>query len=192
LRADDPRVADRDERLRREAPLPEALADSCYREILDRLNVAVFVFSGGRVVYSNDSGGRLVTRLRRRYKVELSVLLGDQLARLGPVTGREHEPVVTLFTTERGESFHVHVIPLDERRVAISLRELGAELEAFRQRYGMSQREAQVAELVLHGYRNREIATALNITVETAKKHLSRIFDKVGVNSRLQLANRLA
>jgi two-component system, NarL family, response regulator LiaR len=50
----------------------------------------------------------------------------------------------------------------------------------------------QIIELVLHGYRNRDIAATLGITPATTKKHLSRVFDKVGVDSRAQLASRLA
>jgi DNA-binding NarL/FixJ family response regulator len=47
-------------------------------------------------------------------------------------------------------------------------------------------------DLVLRGYGNRDIATALDIAPTTAKKHLSRIFNKVGVDSRAQLISRLA
>ena len=35
-------------------------------------------------------------------------------------------------------------------------------------------------------------ATTLGITPATTKKHLSRIFEKVGVDSRAQLASKLA
>ena len=80
---------------------------------------------------------------------------------------------------------------LEIGRRAVTIRELGTDLNAFRRRYGLSAREAQVAELVLQGFRNRDIAAALGIT-STAKKHLSRIFEKVGVESGVQLANRLA
>jgi DNA-binding CsgD family transcriptional regulator len=170
----------------------DGLSDACFRSIMDRLGVAVFVFGGSRIAYKNDAADRLVTRLRGRYGVELAVMLGDQLTRLDLATARERGVVVALFTTDRGEPLRVHVIPLADNRVAVSVRELGADLDAFRRRYALSEREAQVAELVLHGYRNRDIAAALGITIETAKKHLSRIFDKVGVDSRVQLANRLA
>jgi ATP/maltotriose-dependent transcriptional regulator MalT len=66
------------------------------------------------------------------------------------------------------------------------------EREAFRQRYGLSEREGQVLELVLRGYSNRDVATTLRIAPATAKKHLTRIFDKLGVDSRAQLISRLA
>jgi DNA-binding CsgD family transcriptional regulator len=173
-------------------PAEARLSDTFFRGILDRLNVAVFVFRGARFIYRNDAAERLGTRLRARFAVELSVMLRDQLARLNLPSAVPGGQLTALLTTEQGEPLHVSVIPLEGDCTAISVRELGTNLDAFRLRYGLSEREAQVAELVLRGYRNRDVAATLGITLETAKKHLSRIFDKVGVDSRVQLANRLA
>ena len=108
---------------------------------------------------------------------------------------RSHERASAMALTARdNEPFFVHVMELPGRSgdVAVSVREIGSEISAFKDRYHLSQREIQVTELVLHGYRNRDIATTLGITPATTKKHLSRIFDKVGVDSRSQLASRLA
>jgi DNA-binding CsgD family transcriptional regulator len=135
---------------------------------------------------------RLFTRLRARYGVEPSVILRNQLAGLDAVPVVGASPVIALLTTGRGEPLRVHIVPLGDGRRAVTIRELGTDLDAFRLRYGLSAREAQVAELVLQGFRNRDIAAALGITSATAKKHLNRIFEKVGVESRVQLANRLA
>jgi DNA-binding CsgD family transcriptional regulator len=53
---------------------------------------------------------------------------------------------------------------------------------------GLTSREADVAELVGRGATNAEIACSLNVTESTVKTHLTRIFAKVGVRSRTQLA----
>jgi DNA-binding NarL/FixJ family response regulator len=74
----------------------------------------------------------------------------------------------------------------------VSVRELGIEREAFARRYGLSPREAEVAELVLRGYPNPVIASTLGIAEATVKRHLTRVFDKVGVDSRTKLISRLA
>ncbi len=104
---------------------------------------------------------------------------------------------VSLMTAPSGESFYVHVMVLPDadgagRVIVASVRELGIEREAFRRRYGLSLREAQVAELVLRGLSNQDIARSLDVAAATVKKHVSRIFDKVGVDSRAQLIGRLA
>lgn len=168
------------------------LSGTVARAIVDQLGVAVFVFRNRRLGYTNKAAQRLTTRLRSRYNVEFVIALSDHLAGLGTLAPRGSEPVVSLLTAHGGEPFHLHVIPLGRQMTALVVREVGTDMDSFRRRYRLSAREAQVAELVLHGYRNRDIAAALGITPDTAKKHLSHVFDKVGVESRVQLANRLA
>jgi DNA-binding CsgD family transcriptional regulator len=53
---------------------------------------------------------------------------------------------------------------------------------------GLTPREADVAALVGRGATNGEIARTLHVTEATVKTHLTRIFAKVGVRSRTQLA----
>lgn len=54
--------------------------------------------------------------------------------------------------------------------------------------FGLTDRELEVVNLVTQGLTNREIATNLRISEETVKRHLTNIFDKVGMSSRLELA----
>jgi DNA-binding NarL/FixJ family response regulator len=54
--------------------------------------------------------------------------------------------------------------------------------------FGLTSRELQVVEAVIAGYTNKEIAARLTISQNTAKHHLSSIFDKLGVSNRLELA----
>lgn len=51
----------------------------------------------------------------------------------------------------------------------------------------LTERETAVASLVARGAGNKEIADALAISVKTVKTHLTNIFKKLGVSSRLQL-----
>lgn len=53
---------------------------------------------------------------------------------------------------------------------------------------GLSAREAEIARLVADGLTNAEIAGHLFLSLPTIKTHLARIFDKLGVTSRVQLA----
>jgi DNA-binding NarL/FixJ family response regulator len=52
----------------------------------------------------------------------------------------------------------------------------------------LSPRERQIAGAVSQGLSNRDIAAALGITEQTVKNHLTAIFTKMKVTSRLQLA----
>lgn len=52
----------------------------------------------------------------------------------------------------------------------------------------LSQREREVAEILVVGASNKEIAARLAITERTVKSHISTIFEKLNVRDRLQLA----
>jgi DNA-binding CsgD family transcriptional regulator len=165
------------------------------RALLGSLRLAIFVFADDRLAYRNASGVALAERLRQEYGIDLLVMLRDHLGGLRGASASP-PPAVSLLTPPSGESFYVHTRTLPSRKgatfLAVSVRELGTEREAFRRRYGLSRRETQVVELLLRGYGNRDIAAALGIALGTAKKHLTRIFDKVGVDTRARLISRVA
>jgi DNA-binding NarL/FixJ family response regulator len=52
--------------------------------------------------------------------------------------------------------------------------------------------ERRVAELAAEGLANKQIANAMFVTVHTVEVHLARVYAKLGVRSRTQLATRLA
>lgn len=52
---------------------------------------------------------------------------------------------------------------------------------------GLSKREREVVEHVSKGLSNRDIAMHLKLTEHTVKNYLSRVFEKLGVSSRLEL-----
>jgi len=84
---------------------------------------------------------------------------------------------------------HDGEIWLNGRLTEAVLRALGghqpAHLEDGKNR--LSQREVEVVQLVIQGYKNRDIAQKLFISEKTVKNHLSAIFHKLGVNDRLEL-----
>lgn len=54
-------------------------------------------------------------------------------------------------------------------------------------RYLLAQREEEVANQVAEGMSNREIARKLGITEHTVSNYLFRIYDKLGISSRVEL-----
>jgi DNA-binding CsgD family transcriptional regulator len=52
----------------------------------------------------------------------------------------------------------------------------------------LTTRQAEIAQLVAGGARNAEIAAALDVSEVTVKTHLTKVYAKLGVRSRTQLA----
>lgn len=57
----------------------------------------------------------------------------------------------------------------------------------FLRQYQISEREKEVLLLMLKRYRNQEIATELCISLATVKTHINNIYQKLGINNRLNL-----
>ncbi|MGI9103809.1 MAG: response regulator [Terriglobales bacterium] len=56
------------------------------------------------------------------------------------------------------------------------------------ERYGLTRRETQMVSAIVEGFSNREIAQKFNVREDTVKHHLTSIFSKLGVSTRLELA----
>ena len=53
---------------------------------------------------------------------------------------------------------------------------------------GLAKREKEIVSHICQGFRNKEIAQKLEISEQTVKSHCNRIYKKLGVSDRLQLA----
>lgn len=56
---------------------------------------------------------------------------------------------------------------------------------------GLSAREREIATLVAQGIPNKSLATRLSVSQRTIEKHLTAIFDKLGVRNRTELSARV-
>ena len=54
--------------------------------------------------------------------------------------------------------------------------------------YGLTERQREILAAVVEGMNNREIAQRLAISEHTVKHHLTQVFNKTGVSTRLELA----
>jgi DNA-binding CsgD family transcriptional regulator len=90
---------------------------------------------------------------------------------------------------------------LDAHRVRVAQFSLGGELviqlvtsrlDVLASRSSLSQREREVLQLLALGHSLGEIATALAISVRTAKYHQANILEKLGADSRLDFLRLLS
>ncbi|MFW5745707.1 MAG: helix-turn-helix transcriptional regulator [Spirochaetota bacterium] len=64
------------------------------------------------------------------------------------------------------------------------------QVSAFgRERYGLTEREAEVVEYVMEGFSVADAATAMKISPKTVENHLYSVYRKIGVTNRIQLYN---
>ncbi len=106
----------------------------------------------------------------------LSPSVITQLVAQVPHPGADVPTVTKTETTE--DTSHIAADPLERAKqdgTYTFLREL-------------TDRELDVARAVAAGMSNSEIAESLFLSVPTVKTHLSRVFDKLGVDNRVQVA----
>jgi DNA-binding NarL/FixJ family response regulator len=62
------------------------------------------------------------------------------------------------------------------------------EAEVHAKRFRLTRREMDIVTAVAAGESNKGIAQRLSLSEDTVKHHVSHVFDKLGVYSRLELA----
>jgi len=117
-------------------------------------------------------------------------------------TGLEQETIVSLFLTEKISGLIPADADVNILSKAISVVRKGemwinnATVKSLLNRSitrkvknaaKFTEREAAIIRLVREGYRNKEIADFLNISEQTVKSHLNRVFRKLDVSSRTEL-----
>jgi RNA polymerase sigma factor (sigma-70 family) len=55
----------------------------------------------------------------------------------------------------------------------------------------LSQREQEILDYLSKGYRYKEIASLLHISIETVRKHIHNIYEKLQVNSKIDALNKV-
>lgn len=91
----------------------------------------------------------------------------------------------TIIGVARGESF---IPPSLATKVFREFRRLAGQPPRAKYPDELTEREVEVLRLVARGESNRSIARTLFISEKTVKKHLTNIFQKIGVTDRTQAA----
>lgn len=89
---------------------------------------------------------------------------------------------------DRVRQGEVWVRPGELRAVFDAFAECSSFCSAASTNFQLNERELMVARLVAEGQTNRQIGRRLNLSEHTVKNYLYRVFEKVGVRSRVELA----
>ena len=69
------------------------------------------------------------------------------------------------------------------------LHQIEGDLSPLHKHFDLTKRERVILALILQGKSNKEIENELFISLKTVKGHIYRLYRKLGVKSRLELAN---
>jgi len=112
------------------------------------------------------------------------------LLALGSVQRRAHHKRAARETLElAAESFDRLGARLWQAKARAELRRIGGRTASTSE---LSETERRIVELVVAGRRNREVAAELSLSPNTVAWNLSKIYRKLGVSSRTELAARVA
>jgi len=115
---------------------------------------------------------------------------GRTLLALGATLRRaKRRAVARTVLTDALELFDAIGTPLWSEKAAGELARLPGRRPAAE---GLTETERRVAELVADGLSNKEVAAQLFVTVRAVEATLSKVYAKLGVHSRTQLAGRLS
>ena len=174
---------------------------SCGQSLLDCLSdfggSAKLIFDQrGNLLHVSPKAAHLLD-MPRRNSEGLPEGLRAAARRMGGLLGRRRDPMFP---------FPSHPLPLPGRAalradfhffqasertfIVAELVDPGAwpSIESLRTRYDLTRSEGQVLQLMAQGLADREIAKRLFVSRETIHTHARRLFDKLGVKSRLQAA----
>ncbi len=162
-------------------------------EILVRYRVPFICFDrSASAVHVSPGANALLVRTHQRSAM-LSALSGAALEAFLASEQPEQTPAPRV--THRvndpsdGSSWDIHVVRTrHDWSIAIAVRDdVRAALPEPRQRARLTQRELEVAALVVEGARSKRVAEALDISVHTARRHTEVLFRKFGVHTRVEL-----
>jgi DNA-binding CsgD family transcriptional regulator len=123
---------------------------------------------------------------RRLELARTHLCYGERLRRIGQRTAaREHLSVALKYFESEGCKPWLERTRAELRLAGHRMAEPSASTD-----HGLTAQEDQVARAIVAGRSNREIATSLFLSVKTVEAHLTRIYRKIGVRSRTELASR--
>jgi DNA-binding NarL/FixJ family response regulator len=109
------------------------------------------------------------------YHLSILIYLGMNISLIRRFYSKE------LFNTDKQNNVEVHS---DNENLHLTFDDLG-------KRYNLTSRERELLQYIYQGKSSPEIAQLLNISANTVKRHLSNMYVKIGINSRIELIHMI-
>lgn len=149
--------------------------------------VAAAAQSRAAVQLALNAAGEALTQARRALRLWSAIAAHYEMARARVLLARalrglgDEESASRELDTARGTFEELGAAPALEATTAL-------ETPAATVRDGLTDREVEVLRLVAAGHSTRDIAAGLFLSEKTVARHLSNIYNKLGVGSRTQAA----
>jgi DNA-binding CsgD family transcriptional regulator len=149
----------------------------------------------GKVVDATQEAEEWLEDVAAGWRIYDDSLLHPELLNLAlAMSGKDQAPRRATLRTTHGVWLTVQVSALSESdNVAMVLQPAKASeiLPLLLKAYGLSKREAEIAQLISKGLTTQEIAERLFLSQHTVRDHVKAIFEKVQVSSRGELTSKL-
>jgi DNA-binding NarL/FixJ family response regulator len=150
--------------------------------ILEAVPSAAFIVSAaGEVVRSNTAGASALRRQPRKTRERLEAAL----------EGRTEGARVSALAARRDDEHALVVFELDDLDDAPPRSTRDDRVESVSNAWQLSQREREVLTQIVRGRTNKAISESLGCAVRTVELHVTRLLEKSGSSSRLDLAARV-
>lgn len=168
---------------------------------LERLPVGVAVVTKESILASNSEAERLIDGVHLKRSPTGAIQGGTPAlqrkidAAIARVIGDTHSSEA--LRIERGEhATHVLFVGIDEPDAVLMVigdpeKALSPDADILRIHHGFTPTEAKVAAHLVLGLTPREIATALEVGVETTRTHVKHILGKMGCHRQVDAVRRL-
>jgi DNA-binding NarL/FixJ family response regulator len=138
---------------------------------------------------SFDGLDQVVSMWEEHISFTISPAIDGQVDRVGQSSETKQMAGVRLPTAQREVSsprFPDRTDVMDRSQEDASERVLATEILSRFAEWTLTRREREILALLTSGLSNKEIAEKLFISVRTAERHVSNIYDKLGVHSRAE------
>lgn len=154
-------------------------------ELDDSTDSYILIDHTGHIVYLNRSATHMINELSNKLNISrkhelVNYLLVNTINKSGSITIKRDTFEISI---KHSDVYYPYSLIKVEKKEKID----GNYLHQFQM---LTSRELEVCRLVVEGYTNKEIASELYISVNTVKRHISNIYNKINVNNRGTLIKR--